>query len=436
MESQKLVIDLGLILILVLLNGFFAASEFALVSVNRDKLKSKREEGNKKAVLLLDLTENPSRFLATIQVGITLAGFLASASAAVTISRPFAEVLEATGIPFIAGFAQQIAVVIGTVILSFITLVLGELVPKRLALEYTDKVALIAVKPITFLAKIMKPVVFILTKSTDIVARLLGSKTENAEEKITESEIRNMINKGKRHGVLNETETQMLQRIFEFDDKESKDIMTSKNKMFRLDIEIPVEELTDKIIKRQLSRVPIYEKDKDEIIGILYIKDLFSEMEDKSKEEINIRKLLRDPYFIPETKKIDVLYKELKASQNHMAIIIDEYGKISGLVTMEDILEEIVGEIFDEFEEKVESIKELEENVYIVDGLESVKKINQELEIDIPLDVSDTIGGFVLSLIDDIPTKGQNPMVTYEDIIFKVEKVENKRIKILKITIK
>lgn len=434
MESQNMLVDFALILILVLLNGFFAASEFALVSVNKDKLEGKRDEENKKAKLLLRLTENPSRFLATIQVGITLAGFLASASAAVSISKPFAEILESTGIPFISGFSQQISVILGTILLSFITLVFGELVPKRLALEYTEKIAFFAVKPINILAKIMKPVVFILTKSTDFVAKILGSKTENAEEKITEEEIRNMIRKGKRHGILNETENQMLQRIFEFDDKLAKDIMTPKNKMFLLDIDTPIDRLTEKIIKKQYSRVPIYNNEETDIVGILYLKDLFSQIKKLSKGEINISDLLREVYFIPETKRIDVLYKELKVSQNHMAIVIDEYGKISGLVTMEDILEEIVGDIFDEFEDKVEAIKELDDNVYLVDGLQSVRKVNEKLDLNIPLTVSDTIGGFVLSLIDDIPTPGQKPMVTYENIIFKVENVENRHIKTVKIT--
>ncbi|MGO1819204.1 MAG: hemolysin family protein [Senegalia sp. (in: firmicutes)] len=424
--------DFVLILILVILNGFFAAAEFALVSIDREKYKSKRYENDKRVKTLLKVTQNPSKFLATIQVGITLAGFLASASAAVTISKPFGELLQATGLPFVASFSNQIAIVLGTIILSFITLVFGELVPKRIALASTEKTALITARPINILSRIMKPVVFILTKTTDIIAKLLGTDTEGAEEKITEEEIRNTIRKGRRHGVLNPTETEMLERIFEFDDKLAKDIRTPKNKVFTVDINTQTEDIMEEIIKTGYSRIPAMEDGN--IIGILYIKDIFYEMKKKKEDEINIRSLLREAHFVPETKKIDVLYKELKVNQNHMAIIIDEYGSFSGLVTLEDILEEIVGEIFDEFEKEIHSIEYLDDNIYLIDGLESIKKINEELNVNLPLDGSDTLGGFVLGLIDDIPGENDNPIVSYKDIIFKVEKIKGKRIKLIKLT--
>lgn len=424
--------DFVLILILVILNGFFAAAEFALVSIDREKYKSKRYENDKRVKTLLKVTQNPSKFLATIQVGITLAGFLASASAAVTISKPFGELLQATGLPFVASFSNQIAIVLGTIILSFITLVFGELVPKRIALASTEKTALITARPINILSRIMKPVVFILTKTTDIIAKLLGTDTEDAEEKITEEEIRNTIRKGRRHGVLNPTETEMLERIFEFDDKLAKDIRTPKNKVFTVDINTQTEDIMEEILKTGYSRIPAMEDGN--IIGILYIKDIFYEMKKKKEDEINIRSLLREAHFVPETKKIDVLYKELKVNQNHMAIIIDEYGSFSGLVTLEDILEEIVGEIFDEFEKEIHSIEYLDDNIYLIDGLESIKKINEELNVNLPLDGSDTLGGFVLGLIDDIPGENDNPIVSYKDIIFKVEKIKGKRIKLIKMT--
>lgn len=427
--------NIGIIIILVVLNGFFAASEFALVSVKRDRFLNKRYKSNKKIKALLKVTENPSRFLATIQVGITLAGFLASASAAVTISKPIGDLLIGIGIPFLSNIAHQMSLILVTILLSFLTLVFGELVPKRLALEHTEKIALFAAKPIGVLSRVMKPVIFILTKSTDFVAKLLGSKTENAEEKITEEEIRNMIRKGKEEGVLDETITKMLQSIFEFDDKPAKYIMTPSNKMFALDINMPLKELIDEVVKMSYSRIPIYNEDKNDIIGILYIKDLFYKMEDLNIQKINIEKLIREPYFIPETKRIDILYKELKVSQNHMAILVDEYGLVSGLVTMEDILEEIVGEIFDEFDEKIHSITKLKEGVYLADGLESIKKLNEILNLEIPLDISDTIGGFVLNLIDDIPEEGDNPTVSYKDILFKVQNIEDRRITTVKITL-
>lgn len=274
--------DFILIIILIILNGFFAAAEFALVSIDREKYQTKKYEKDKRVEMLLRVTKNPSRFLATIQVGITLAGFLASASAAVSISKAFGEILEATGLAFISTFSNQIAIVIGTLVLSFITLVFGELVPKRIALANTEKIALFTARPINILSKIMKPIVFILTRTTDFIAKLLGSDTKDAEAKITEEEIRNSIRKGRRQGVLNLTETQMLESIFEFDDKIAKDIRTPKNKVFSVDIKTKTEDMMKEIIKSGFSRIPVV--DNGDLIGILYIKDVFYELEKIKKK--------------------------------------------------------------------------------------------------------------------------------------------------------
>lgn len=432
---SKILVDLGLIFILVLLNGFFAAAEFALVSVDKGRLQDKSEDGNKKAKLLLKVTENSSRFLSTIQIGITLAGFLASASAAVTISKPIGEILEATGLPFIATYSQNIAIVIGTIILSFITLVLGELVPKRLALEYTEKVAFFSVKPINFLSKIMKPAVFILTKSTNFVARLLGSKDQEAEEKITEREIRRMIYKGERYGAVDKSEREMIEGIFEFDDRLAREVMTPRTNICAINKDTPIEDIIDFLLDKPYSRAPIYDEDIDNIIGIVHIKDLFQYDRNKNKEEKKLEDIMLPVNFVPETKNIDVLYREMQANKAQMSIVIDEYGGVSGLITIEDLVEEIVGDIFDEYDESVTNIKKIDTNVYLVRGLEGIHHINDELGLELPSQDYDTIGGFILHLLDEIPKVGETPTVEYKNILFKVEEIKEKRIEKIRLTI-
>lgn len=421
-----------LILILVVVNAFFAAAEMAIVSVNKSKINMLSEEGNKKAILLQKLLKEPSNFLATIQIGITFAGFFASASAATSISSHFAVYLDKLNIPY----ASKISVFIITILISYFTLVLGELFPKRIALQNSESIAMFTVKPILIISKITTPFVKLLSGSTNLLVRIFGIKSDDAENRLSREEIKSMLLQGKESGVINDTEEEMIHSIFDFDDTIAKEIMTPRTEVFLININTPVKEIISKVAEEKFSRVPIYEDNIDNIIGILSIKDLFELILKKNTEEIDLRKIMRVPYFIPETKKIDELFKELQTTKNHMSILIDEYGGFAGIATIEDIIEEVMGNIFDEYDENYIEIKKIEDNTYIVDGLLPIDEFNEHFNLSLESQTADTIGGFVLNLIGNIPTENDNFFAEYENILFEVYKIDEKRIETLKVTFK
>lgn len=428
---SSIIIEFLIIFILILLNAFFAASEMAIVSTNKTKVILLANDGNTKADLLLKLLDEPSRFLATIQVGITLAGFLASASAATSISEYLSEFFKRFNVP--AG--EEISLIVVTLLLSYITLVMGELFPKRIALQYSEAIAMFAVKPIMFVSKITHPFVKLLTSSTNLLVRIFKVDSENLEEKVSEEEIRMMISVGEETGVFNETEKEMIDGIFKFDDTLAKEIMTPRPSVFTIDINTPVNELVDLVIEEQYSRIPVYEDNVDNIIGILYMKDLFKSVRKDHLNNYDIRSLLRPAYFVPETKNIDTLFKELQSTKNHMAVLIDEYGGFSGIVTIEDLIEEVMGNIFDEYDESQESIMEIDKNTYIIDGLIPIDDVNERFNLKLPSDKFDTIGGFVVNLLGSIPSEEEDQTVEFENITFKIEKVEERRIEKLRMFI-
>lgn len=425
----NVLLELLLILVLVLINAFFAASEMAIVSLNKTKLNVLAEEGNEKAKLILKLLNEPSRFLSTIQIGITLAGFFASASAATSISDYLSVFLKQFNIPG----TDQISVIFITVLISYVTLVFGELFPKRIALQKSEEISMAVIKPIIFISKLTKPFVKLLTFSTNLLVKLFGFSLDNLEEKMSKEEIRSMIEVGEETGVINEIEKNMIDGIFEFDDTLAKEIMTPRTNVFALDITTPVEELIDQVLEEQYSRIPVYENDIDNVIGVLYMKDLFVHL--RNKDSMDIRAMLRPAYFVPETKNIDSLFKELQVTNNHMAILIDEYGGFSGIATIEDLIEEVMGNIFDEYDESDDGIKKIDSNTYIVDGLTSIDDINELLDLELPSDDFDTIGGFVITLLGSIPKEDEDTVVEYENITFKIEKLTEKRIEKLKICV-
>lgn len=427
--GSNILLEILLILVLILVNAFFAASEMAIVSLNRTKLSVLVEEGNEKAKLIDRILTEPSRFLSTIQIGITLAGFFASASAATSISAYLSDFLSKFNIPG----NEQISIIVITILISYITLVLGELFPKRIALQKSEELSMAVIKPIIFISKVTKPFVRLLTFSTNLLVKLFGFSLENLEEKMSKEEIRSMIEVGEETGVINEIEKNMIDGIFEFDDTLAKEIMTPRTNVFALDINTPVEKIIDQVLEEQYSRIPVYEEDIDNIIGVLYMKDLFVHI--RNGETINIRSILRPAYFVPETKNIDALFKELQVTNNHMAILIDEYGGFSGIATIEDLIEEVMGNIFDEYDESDDGFKKLDSNTYLVDGLTSIDDVNELLNLNLPSDDFDTIGGFVVTLLGTIPKEDENTVVEYENLTFKIEKVSEKRIEKLKICI-
>ncbi|MDW7669942.1 MAG: hemolysin family protein [Bacillota bacterium] len=416
-----------LILILTIINGFFAATEIAFVSLDKNKLRQKSEDGDKKSELLLDILGKPSRFLSTIQVGITFAGFFSSASAAVGISGKLGAYLSSIGVPF----AKNISFIGITLLLSYFVLVFGELVPKRIALQSADKFSRIAVKPISVIAKIMKPFISLLSFSTNTVARILGYSTEGVEEEITLEEIRSIIEVGEEQGVIETTEKDMINSIMSFDNKLGSEVMTSRTDTFMIDINRPIKDFTKEIFSLKYSRIPVYEENKDNIIGILYLKDLIPHLRSKEIEEIDIKKLLRKAYFIPERKKINQLFVEMQKSKSHIAILIDQYGGFSGIVTMEDLLEEIVGEIEDEYDVDGFPVKIIDKDNYLAEGNTSIKEINRILNTDID-ELSqdyDTLSGFIIHELQRLPIKGIDEVVKHENIEFKIKEIDNNKIK-------
>ena len=429
--TSNIFAQLLLVAILTLINAFFASAEMAIVSVNKHKLKLLANDGNKKAQLLLNFTEDPSKLLATIQVGITLAGFFSSASAATGISTHLSKILKSINIPY----SDQISLIGITIILSYITLVFGELYPKRIALRNAESLAMFSVKPIMIVSTIASPFVKFLSLSTNFLVKITGIEKNAVEDSVSREELRSFVEVGQEQGVINETEMDMINSIIEFDDKMAKEIMTPSTETFSIDINIPIKEFINKLLEEQYSRIPVYSKEIDNIIGIVYLKDIFEAAYHYGFDKIDLRKIMRKPYFVPETKNIDVLFKELQDSKQHMSILVDEYGGFSGIVTIEDIIEEVMGNIDDEFDIENHYFSKIDNNTFIVDGLLSLVDLNNYLDINIKSDISDTVGGFLINEIGEIPKPNEDITIEYNNVIFKVEEVNEKRIKKVRISI-
>ncbi len=425
--------QLLLIGFLTLLNAFFAASEMAMVSVDKKKLNMQADEGNKKAKMLLHLLAEPSKFLSTIQVGITFAGFFSSASAAVGISDDLGKVLNGFGVPF----AKDVAFIGVTLILSYITLVFGELVPKRVALQYAEKFSFFAVKFINIVAKIMSPFISLLSLSTNGVMRILGIRTEGVEEKITLEEIRSMVEVGQEQGVINPVEREMINSVIGFDDKLAEEIMTARTEVFMIDLEDPIEDYLGDMLELKYSRIPVYEGDVDDILGILYIKDFLLEAYKVGFNNVDIKKILRPAYFIPERKNINDLFNEMQTKKKHMAVLIDEYGGFSGVVTMEDLVEEIVGDIDDEYDHDEPDIRRIDDKNFIAKGAISIKELNSNLgtKLDEDSEDYDTLGGFLIDMLGYIPDDGEKVVVEFENLEFYIEEINEKRVQQVHIVI-
>ncbi|MDL2211345.1 hemolysin family protein [Erysipelotrichaceae bacterium OttesenSCG-928-M19] len=425
--------QLIVIIILIFVNAFFAMSEMAIVSVNKNRINTLAEKGNKQAIALNKILEDPNKFLSTIQVGITLAGFLSSAFAASSLSAPLEKIFTNLGIPS----GQTIAIIIITLILSYFTLVFGELVPKRIALQKPETIALNSIYIITFVSKISAFFVKILSMSTNFFMRLLKIDTNKVEEQVTEEEINQLLEIGTKHGLLNETGKEMIESVFLFDDKLAKDVMTSRKNVLFIDIDKPFTEYYDEYFDAMFSRVPVYKDDADNVIGILYMKDLLVKAYEVGFDNIDLTEIIQEPYFTSERKNIDVLFTELQNNKKHIAILIDEYGGVSGIVTMEDLVEEIVGEIEDEFDEYDEIVKE-NEYTYLIKGYVTISDLNDELdlELDDTNEDYDTIAGLLIDSLGDLPDNVENSTVVIDDLVFKPVEIVDNKIELVKLIFK
>lgn len=417
------------LIILIIVNAFFAASEMALVNLNDNKVKRMAEDGDKKAKMLYKLISQPSQFLSTIQIGITLAGFLASAFAADFFAGPLAELLYNLGVPLSMNVLGTASVVVITILLSYFTLVFGELVPKQLALQKSETIANFAVTPLTWLFKICLPLVKFLTFSTNTVVRLFGVDPNAKNEEATEEEIRMMVDVGGEQGTIQITEKLMINNIFEFNDKIVSDIFTHRTDMSVLSIDATLQETVKLVNLEKYTRFPVYEGDVDNIVGILHVKDLFQFIDQDNDNEFDLKNLIRKPYFVLETQSIDVLFTVMQKNNVHIAIVVDEYGGTEGLITIEDVIEEIVGEIFSESDgPEDEEVKQLATNKFSISGITHLYKLEDILHIDFPTDDYDTLSGFLIGEIGYIPSNEARPVITYKNLVFEVTEVSENRI--------
>ena len=428
--DPDILIQILVLLLLVFANAFFAMSEIAIISLNDNKLKALAEEGDKKAKKVLKLTEDVTGFLSTIQIGVTLAGFLASASAAATFAEPLAEwaAVVIFKMPQASEFLNTVAMVLVTILISYVTLVLGELAPKRIAMKKSEKVAFKSVGILLFINAIMKPFVKVLSFSTNVVLRLFGIDPNEQDEEVTEEEIRLMVDAGEENGVLEESQKEMINNIFEFDDAVVAEVMTHRTDIEAVEITDSIEDVVKIAVEEGFSRIPVYEDELDNIVGILYIKDLLSYIGKTVPQGKKISKLMREVSFVPESKKCGDLFEEMTEKHIHMVIVSDEYGGVAGLVTIEDLLESIVGNIQDEYDMEEEEAVQLNETTFELDGTADIEEVEETLEIIFPEGEYETIGGFIMSEIGHIPTEDEEAVVEFSGYRLTVKEVDERRI--------
>lgn len=423
------------LVILIILNAFFAASEIAMISLNDARIKSLADKGDRKAARIEKLMDEPSRFLATIQIGITLAGFLASAFASETFADPLVRVLQEAGIGWSAGVLKTISMVVITILLSYFTLVFGELVPKRVAMKKSQPIAYFAIGPLQFLSAITKPLVSLLSVSTNFMMRLFGMDPHEEDDEVTEEEIRLMVDIGEEKGTIHELERRMINNIFEFDNKTVGNIMTHRTDIVALPVEADLEQVLHVVNTEKFSRIPVYEDNLDNIVGMFYPKDLFQFLSDESnRDNFSLRQIIRTPYFVATSKPTDQLFREMQRRKTHIAVIIDEYGGTAGLVTIEDLLEEIVGNIFDEYDEEEKEFEKIDDNTYLISGIADLDDVQELLDVELPVDDYETLSGFVIGQLGRIPGRKDKPSIEYEGLIMKVEEVEEKRVSKVKVS--
>ncbi|WP_294535587.1 hemolysin family protein [uncultured Pseudoflavonifractor sp.] len=430
MSSDPIWPQLLLQLVLIMLNAYFAATEIAVISLNENILRRQAEDGDKKAARLLKIVETPTRFLSTIQIGITLAGFLGSAFAADNFAgriRDWAVVkwqLDASA----AAAVNTLAVVLITIILSFFTLVLGELVPKRVAMQKAEQVARFTCGVVSGLAAVMRPLIWLLTVSTNGVLRLLHIDPNAEEDQVSEEEIRMMVDIGEEKGAIESGEKEMIENIFEFNNMTAEEVMIHRTDVVMLWARDSDEEIVRTIRETGLTRFPVYEEDADDIVGILNTRTYL--LNARESQPRPLRELLTPAYFVPESVRTDVLFRDMQARKIHMAVVVDEYGGTSGIITMEDLLEEIVGNIYDEFDPQDEQeIIPLGENQWRVAGSADLEEVAEALDVELPGDEEyDTLGGLVFAQLAVIPEDGSHPEVDVCGLHIRVEELSDRRV--------
>ncbi len=427
----SVIINVSLLFILILVNAFFAMSEIAVISLNDNKIKKMADDGNKKAKKILKLTADSSGFLSTIQIGVTLAGFLTSASS----SQAFVQYLEPQIIKLFglininnASLANGISVIVITLITSYFSLVLGELAPKKIGMHHSEKVSFKVVGFLLFIQKLTKPFIYVLSFSTNLVARIFGIDPHADPDNVTEEEIRMMVDVGEEKGVIEESQKEMINNIFEFDDIPIADVMTHRTDVTAVEVTDHIDEALKASIEEGFSRIPVYEDDLDNVVGVLYIKDLLTFVGKDLPSNITAGEKMREAYYVPESKKCGDLFTEMTEKHIQMAIVVDEYGGTAGIITLEDLIESILGNIQDEYDDEEEDVEQLSENIFTIDGTTDIEEVSEILDRKLPEGDYETLGGMIMAELGYIPSPDDLPTVEIANVLFTVESLDERRI--------
>lgn len=424
-----------MLLFIVVFNGFFSGSELALVSVNQSKMKSMAKEGHRPAALVVKLIEIPNKFLSTIQIGVSIASILSGMFASEAFAGELSSwILSMVDYPEAA--VKTLSLVSITLVTSYLLLVFGELVPKRIAMASPEKFAFIVAYPLWFISKLSTPIVKILSVSTNLVLRLLGIDPNKVDDEVTEEEIKIMVEAGE----INLTEKQMIYNIFNFDNIEVSDVMVHRTDIVAIDSEASFDEIMDLVHEERYTRYPVYDENIDDIIGVIHLRDLLRYIKSVSDEPFDLKEILREPYYVPDSKRTDELFKEFQKNKTHMAIVIDEYGGTAGIITMENLIEEIMGNILDEYDDEEEEypITKITENEYLVSGSCDIEDLEEILFIDLPVEDYETVSGFIIGELGRIPTKedviNDDSDFIFNGYLFSIEDINEKVISKIRVT--
>src|SRR5262245_38934469 len=418
---MTLFLELLAVLALILLNGFFVAAEYALVTVRRTRLQELTGEGNRRAKQVLGLTAVPPRFIAAMQLGVTVTSLAIGALGEHALVKVFDPIM-----------ATAIAVVLALFVLTFFHVVVGELVPKGISLGHSERTALFVAPPVRLFFIVLHPLIWFLQRSSEVTLRLLGLEPPGAEGAVySEAELKLLLERSTVEGELEEEEQEMLYKVFDFADKEASDVMVPRPEVVVVAADMPPEECLRKVLESPYTRFPVYRETPEHIIGVLHLRDLLNAMNEQGIAQVEIEQILRPPYIVPETKDIAALLKEFRRTNQHMAVVVDEYGDMEGIVTLEDVIEEIVGEIEDEFDLPDESVERIDETHIRIDGTFPIDDFTEQFDTGLPIEDFHTMGGYVFGLLGRAPEQGDE--VVEDTLRFRVVELEGTRVERLEV---
>lgn len=415
-------------ILLIFLSAICVISDASLVGISDAKVEEDAENGQKRAKKVMKFTEDPKPYQTTLQTVITLAAIINGAIALDTFSDDVLNWFNST-----LWVVKPLVIIIITFLLLVFHMVFGMLIPRRLANKYPDSFAYRLVDFVFFLTKLFTPLIWVFNSLSLLVGRLFGLKPHEGDRVVTEEEIRTIVEESSQTGAIDEEEGEMIQNIFDFSDTTVDEIMTHRTEISALNVKSTRSQLIDFVRQEQYTRYPVYDGSIDHIVGTIHVKDLLKYL-DKPEEKFSLKSLLRPPYFVPESKKTAELFREMQRQKNHIAVVLDEYGGTAGIVTIEDLIEEIVGNISDEYDEDEEAIKEVKENVFEIDGLESIKDIEDILEANLPVEDYDTLSGFILGQLGRFPEENEEVEIVFNGYKFEIMTIENKIITKVRVT--